>query len=37
MGAEGPLSGDFLDWDRIRSWAAEIARKLDSASAGKRQ
>jgi menaquinone-dependent protoporphyrinogen oxidase len=37
MGAEGPLSGDFRDWDRIRSWASEIAHQLDPAPAGKQQ
>ena len=35
MGADGPLSGDFRDWDRIRAWAAEIAHQLDPATAGK--
>ena len=34
MSAEGPLSGDFRDWDRIRAWAVEIAHQLDSATAG---
>jgi menaquinone-dependent protoporphyrinogen oxidase len=37
MAAEGPLSGDFRDWDRIRAWASGIARQLDSATAGTRQ
>jgi hypothetical protein len=37
MGAEGPLYGDFRDWDRIRAWASDVARQLDSASAGKQQ
>jgi menaquinone-dependent protoporphyrinogen oxidase len=37
MSAEGPLSGDFRDWDRIRGWAADIAHQLDSATAGKEQ
>lgn len=35
MSAEGPLSGDFRDWDRIHAWAAEIAHQLDPATAGK--
>jgi menaquinone-dependent protoporphyrinogen oxidase len=33
MAAEGPLSGDFRDWDRIRAWASDIARQLDPATA----
>ena len=37
MGAEGPLSGDFRDWDRIRAWAFEIAHQLDLAIAGQEQ
>ena len=37
MSAEGPLSGDFRDWDRIRAWAAEIAHQLDPATAEKQQ
>jgi menaquinone-dependent protoporphyrinogen oxidase len=37
MGAGGPLSGDFRDWDRIRTWASDIARQLDSATAGQDQ
>ena len=37
MGAEGPLSGDFRDWDRIHTWASDIARQLDSATAGQQQ
>jgi len=37
MGAEGPLSGDFRDWDRIRAWASEIAHQLDPATAGQPQ
>jgi menaquinone-dependent protoporphyrinogen oxidase len=37
MGAKGPLSGDFRDWDRIRAWAADIARRLNPAIAGKQQ
>jgi menaquinone-dependent protoporphyrinogen oxidase len=37
MGAEGPLSGDFRDWDRIRAWASDIAHKLDGATAGTQQ
>jgi menaquinone-dependent protoporphyrinogen oxidase len=28
MGAEGPLSGDFRDWDLIRGWAQDIADEL---------
>jgi menaquinone-dependent protoporphyrinogen oxidase len=35
MSAEGPLSGDFRDWDRIRAWASDIAHQLDPATAGK--
>jgi menaquinone-dependent protoporphyrinogen oxidase len=35
MGAEGPLSGDFRDWDRIRAWAKDIARQLDPATAAR--
>jgi menaquinone-dependent protoporphyrinogen oxidase len=35
MGAKGPLSGDFRDWDRIRAWAAEIAHQLDPATTGR--
>jgi menaquinone-dependent protoporphyrinogen oxidase len=34
MSTEGPLSGDFRDWDRIRAWASDIADQLDSATAG---
>jgi menaquinone-dependent protoporphyrinogen oxidase len=37
MSAEGPLSGDFRDWDRIRAWASDIAHQLDPATAGKQQ
>jgi menaquinone-dependent protoporphyrinogen oxidase len=37
MGAKGPLSGDFRDWDRIRAWASEIAHQLDSATDGQQQ
>ena len=37
MSAEGPLSGDFRDWNRIRAWASDIAHQLDSATAGKQQ
>jgi menaquinone-dependent protoporphyrinogen oxidase len=37
MSAEGPLSGDFRDWVRIRGWAAEIAHQLDPTTAGKQQ
>jgi menaquinone-dependent protoporphyrinogen oxidase len=33
MAADGPLSGDFRDWDRIRAWASDIARQLDPATA----
>jgi menaquinone-dependent protoporphyrinogen oxidase len=35
MSAEGPLSGDFRDWNRIRAWASDIAHQLDPATAGK--
>jgi menaquinone-dependent protoporphyrinogen oxidase len=35
MSAEGPLSGDFRDWDRIRTWASDIAHQLDPATTGK--
>ena len=34
MAADGSLSGDFRDWDRIRAWASDIARQLDLATAG---
>jgi menaquinone-dependent protoporphyrinogen oxidase len=34
MAAEGPLSGDYRDWDRIRAWASDIAHQLDPAIAG---
>jgi menaquinone-dependent protoporphyrinogen oxidase len=27
--ADGPLAGDFRDWDRIRRWSEEIAAELD--------
>jgi menaquinone-dependent protoporphyrinogen oxidase len=37
MGAAGPLSGDFRDWERIRGWASEIAHQLDQATAGRQQ
>jgi menaquinone-dependent protoporphyrinogen oxidase len=37
MGAEGPLSGDFRDWDRIRAWASDIAQQLDRDSAERQQ
>ena len=37
MGAEGPLAGDFRDWDRIRAWATDIAGQLDPATAGTQQ
>jgi len=37
MGAEGPLSGDFRDWDRIRAWASDIAQQLHRASAERQQ
>ena len=37
MGAKGPLSGDFRDWDRIRAWATDIADQLDPATAGTQQ
>jgi menaquinone-dependent protoporphyrinogen oxidase len=33
MGAKGPLSGDFRDWERIRGWASDIADQLDRATA----
>nr|WP_232327799.1 flavodoxin domain-containing protein [Kibdelosporangium sp. MJ126-NF4]CTQ98975.1 flavodoxin [Kibdelosporangium sp. MJ126-NF4] len=26
--AKGPLAGDCRDWDKIREWAAEVARSL---------
>jgi menaquinone-dependent protoporphyrinogen oxidase len=35
--AEGPLSGDFRDWTRIRAWASEIARQLDQMTAERQQ
>jgi menaquinone-dependent protoporphyrinogen oxidase len=35
MSAEGPLSGDFRDWNRIRTWASDIAHQLDPATTGK--
>ena len=35
MAAEGPLSGDFRDWERIRGWAADIAHQLDPTTAGR--
>jgi menaquinone-dependent protoporphyrinogen oxidase len=37
MAAEGPLSGDFRDWTRIRAWASEIARQLDQMTAERQQ
>ena len=37
MAADGPLAGDFRDWDRIRAWASDIARQLDPATAGTQQ
>jgi menaquinone-dependent protoporphyrinogen oxidase len=37
MAADGPLSGDFRDWDRIRAWASDIARQLDPAIAETQQ
>jgi len=37
MAADGPLSGDFRDWDRIRAWASDIARQLDPATAETQQ
>ena len=37
MAADGPLSGDFRDWDRIRAWASDIARQLDPATAKAQQ
>jgi menaquinone-dependent protoporphyrinogen oxidase len=37
MGAEGPLSGDFRDWDRIRAWATDIAHQLNPATAETQQ
>jgi len=37
MAADGPLSGDFRDWDRIRAWASDIARELDPATAKTQQ
>ena len=35
MAAAGPLSGDFRDWERIRTWAADIAHQLDQTTAGR--
>lgn len=35
MSADGPLSGDFRDWDRIRAWASDIAHQLDQTTAGR--
>jgi hypothetical protein len=35
MAAEGPLAGDFRDWERIRAWASTIADELNQATAGK--
>jgi menaquinone-dependent protoporphyrinogen oxidase len=35
MAAEGPLAGDFRDWERIRAWASTIADELNRATAGK--
>jgi menaquinone-dependent protoporphyrinogen oxidase len=33
MSAEGPLSGDFRDWERIRAWASDIGHQLNQAKA----
>jgi menaquinone-dependent protoporphyrinogen oxidase len=35
MAAEGPLSGDFRDWTRIRAWASDIAHQVDQTTAGR--
>jgi hypothetical protein len=35
--ADGALSGDFRDWDRIRAWASDIAHQLDQTTAGRQQ
>jgi menaquinone-dependent protoporphyrinogen oxidase len=37
MSAEGPLSGDFRDWERIRAWASEIGHQLNRARAERQQ
>ena len=37
MSADGPLSGDFRDWDRIRAWASDIAHQLDQMTAERQQ
>jgi menaquinone-dependent protoporphyrinogen oxidase len=37
MAAEGPLSGDFRDWTRIRAWASDIAHQVDQTTAGRQQ
>ena len=37
MSAEGPLSGDFRDWERIRAWASDIGRQLNQATAERQQ
>ena len=35
MSADGSLSGDVRDWDRIRASASDIARQLDQTTAGR--
>jgi menaquinone-dependent protoporphyrinogen oxidase len=37
MSAEGPLSGDFRDWERIRAWASDIGDQLNQATAERQQ
>jgi menaquinone-dependent protoporphyrinogen oxidase len=37
MSAEGPLSGDFRDWERIRAWASDIGQQLNQATAERQQ
>jgi len=34
MSADGPLSGDFRDWDRIRGWASDIAHHIEQTTVG---